>query len=588
MSATLDWSYSHLPESERVVLRRLAIFAGGFTMESASAVLATTGVPAPLAVDAIANLVVKSLVSANTERSVASYRLLDTTRDYSLFKLEESGERDRLAQIHAEHYRQLLEAAQASWKTEPATEWLETHRHLLDNARSALNWAFTSTGNSSTGVALTIAAIPLWFHLSLISECAESIDRALSTPEASRGGERDISLHATRRLDFDADEGIGARDAGRFDKGSRTGGTGGRWDHQLRALWGLWAGLLNRCELRDALKTAEKFSEIAASHSDAQDRLVGDRMIGYLLHLLGDQIRAKRYIERMLGQYKSPVIGAEIIRYIFDQRATAQCFLARIVWLQGLPGEAMRQVDTIVAGAVTSKNVLSLCQVIVQAACPVSLYAGDLKSVERYVGMLLDNSVPQSLGFWRVYGRCYRALLFVRRDELTEGIAMLGAALEELRDIQYGVYYTMFLSEYALALGRAGRREDGQKAIEMALSRCETNEERWYLPEALRIRGEVLLLSGTAEGDLAAERCFRDGLELTRQQSTPAWQLRTALSLARYWGPRQRADEAHGVLAEALRTLRRAWMTLPGRQGALGERRVEINNDLHRPAGQSV
>jgi tetratricopeptide (TPR) repeat protein len=505
-----------------------------------------------LAVDAIANLVVKSLVSANTDGNVASYRLLDTTRDYSLFKLEESGERDRLARIHAEHYRTLLEAAQASWKAEPATEWLKAHRHLLDNVRSALNWAFTSTGDPNTGVAVTIAAIPLWFHLSLISECAERIDRALSAPEASRGSERDIRLHATRAWTLMQTKGSVPETQAAWARVLYLAEQQGDVDYQLRALWGLWAGLLNRCELRDALKTAERFSELAASHSDVQDRLVGDRMIGYLLHLMGDQVQARRYIERMIEQYESPIVGAEIIRYIFDQRATAQCFLARIVWLQGFPAEAVRQVDNIVAGAVAGKNVLSLCQVLVQAACPVSLYAGDLTAVERYVSMLLDQSVPQALGFWRVYGRCYRAILLIRRNELKEGIALLGAALEELRDIQYGVYYTMFLSEYALALGRADRRNDAHKAIELALSRCEINEERWYLPEALRIQGEILLLSEAPDAGSQAERCFRKALELTRQHMTPAWQVRTALSLARYYGLRQRADEAKGVLSEAL------------------------------------
>src|SRR5262249_28018233 len=58
LSATLDWSYSHLPEAEGLVLRRLAVFAGPFTMEAAAAILANTGISPDQAVDAIASLVV--------------------------------------------------------------------------------------------------------------------------------------------------------------------------------------------------------------------------------------------------------------------------------------------------------------------------------------------------------------------------------------------------------------------------------------------------------------------------------------------------------------------------------------------------
>src|SRR5205085_6887784 len=117
---------------------------------------------------------------------------------------------------------------------------------------------------------------------------------------------------------------------------------------------------------------------------NVQDSLVGDRMVGYLLHLMGNQQEARNYIERMLADYEPPVTGAQIIRYVFDQRATAQCFLARILWLQGFADQAKRLVDRIVETAVASKNVLSLCQVLVQAACPVALYTGDLAAFERH------------------------------------------------------------------------------------------------------------------------------------------------------------------------------------------------------------
>jgi predicted ATPase len=94
LRATLDWSYELLPAIERTVLNRLAVFAGGFTLEAASAVVAVATLDAPDVLDSVANLVAKSLVVVEGAGAVARYRLLETTRAYALEKLTESGELD--------------------------------------------------------------------------------------------------------------------------------------------------------------------------------------------------------------------------------------------------------------------------------------------------------------------------------------------------------------------------------------------------------------------------------------------------------------------------------------------------------------
>ena len=98
--------------------------AGAFTLDSATAVIAGSGILGPEAVESIANLVAKSLVSADVGGAVAQYRLLDTTRAYALQKLAESGELEALERRLAEHHRNLLEPAEAEWEARPTSEWL--------------------------------------------------------------------------------------------------------------------------------------------------------------------------------------------------------------------------------------------------------------------------------------------------------------------------------------------------------------------------------------------------------------------------------------------------------------------------------
>jgi predicted ATPase/DNA-binding winged helix-turn-helix (wHTH) protein len=549
LGATLDWSYAQLPEIERLVLRRLAVFAGPFTMESASAILAAAGTAAADAVDAVANLIAKSLVSAGIDEAIAFYRLLDTTRAYALEKLKESGEVDRLARLHADHYRALLEQALGEWEIRPATEWLGHHRHLVDNVRAALDWSFSPAGESPTGVALTDAAVPLWFELSLTRECGERVDRALAAPAASRSADREMRLCAARAWSLMQTSGFVPETQAAWAHVLEVSEQQGDADYQLRALWGLWAGLVNRGELRPALSLAERFSDLARRQTDTTDLLVGDRMVGYVLHLLGDQAEARRYIERMLGRYEVPVVGAQIIRFVFDQRAMAQCFLARILWLQGFADQAVRLVRGIVDGALAGSDVLSLCQALVQAACPVAFFLGDLDAAERYVMMLLDHSARQDLNFWQAFGHGFQGVLVIRRGHVVEGLTRLGAALDELREIQFGVFYGLFLGEFADALGRAGRATEGLVAIDEALARSKRNDECWYLPELLRIKGELVLRERGRDAPHVAERYFLESLDWSHRQQTPAWELRTTISLGALWRDQSRTYDARNLVA---------------------------------------
>jgi predicted ATPase len=175
--ATLDWSYELLIEPERVVLRRLAIFrrwfankavriwqkwlprrdrqsvvrwarlnenlkrhplppvrivhpyaavSGEFSLEAATAVAAPE-LTAPQVVQGLCDLVAKSLLVTEMGH-IAHYRLLDTTRDYALEKLAESGESELLAHRHAEYYLDLFERAEAESDSRATAEWRDCAR----------------------------------------------------------------------------------------------------------------------------------------------------------------------------------------------------------------------------------------------------------------------------------------------------------------------------------------------------------------------------------------------------------------------------------------------------------------------------
>jgi predicted ATPase len=108
LRAAIDWSYDLLPPGEQAVLRRAAIFAGDFTMDTAGAVCGSTGLKTANIFEAIANLTAKSLIAADISGETTHYRLLETTRAYAGEKLAGSGELERVRRLHAEAIRDLL------------------------------------------------------------------------------------------------------------------------------------------------------------------------------------------------------------------------------------------------------------------------------------------------------------------------------------------------------------------------------------------------------------------------------------------------------------------------------------------------
>ena len=178
LRATLDWSYGLLDESERAVLRRLSVFVGTFTLDAAGAVTAGHSTASDIAYR-VASLVAKSMVSAETNAGHSRYRLLDTTSAYAREMLHAAGEAAEYSQRHAQYFCELLERASAEHRNRDALAWASNHVRQLDDIRKAIDWSFSESGRQELGVALTIAAVPLWLNLSLMDECQQRARNAL-------------------------------------------------------------------------------------------------------------------------------------------------------------------------------------------------------------------------------------------------------------------------------------------------------------------------------------------------------------------------------------------------------------------------
>jgi len=137
------------------------------------------------------------------------------------------------------------------------------------------------------------------------------------------------------------------------------------------------------------------------------------------------------------------------------------------------------------------------------------------------------------MAVWQAEGRCLKGALLLKRDRVNAGLQVLRAALDELRETGLVPRYAAFLGVLAEGSAEAGQLAAGRAAVDEALARSESNEERWCVAELLRVKGELVLLENAPDAAAAAEDHFRQALGWARRQGALSWELRAATSLAR-------------------------------------------------------
>src|ERR1700677_1995241 len=201
LSATLDWSYNLLSPTERLVLRRLAVFVGGFSLEAALDVAAESLDPAEVT-ETLATLVDKSLVTSDRTTAMR-YRLLDTTRAYAWQKLTERGEDLKIVRRHCECITRALERFGLQIGAIPSPESIHFFVLNLGNLRAALEWSLSDQGDSGLGAKLAGASACLFFQARLLPECVAWTEHAVGALDTlSKGTRLELELLACFALSF--------------------------------------------------------------------------------------------------------------------------------------------------------------------------------------------------------------------------------------------------------------------------------------------------------------------------------------------------------------------------------------------------
>jgi predicted ATPase/DNA-binding CsgD family transcriptional regulator len=182
LRASVDWSHDLLSVDERVLLRRVAVFAGGFTLEAAESVCAGDGIERDRVLDLLGSLVEQSLVNAEHREAGVRYRLLETVRGYGLERLAGAGEEEAVRTRHRDYYLALAEKAGPQLETGRQREWLERLDPEAANLRRAIGWAAET--EPAKALRLCAALTFWWQQRGHLSEADALFSKALEAHDA--------------------------------------------------------------------------------------------------------------------------------------------------------------------------------------------------------------------------------------------------------------------------------------------------------------------------------------------------------------------------------------------------------------------
>ncbi|HLY21341.1 MAG TPA: LuxR C-terminal-related transcriptional regulator [bacterium] len=180
LRGTMDWSYGLLSEKEQALLRRLSIFAGGWTLEAAEAVCAGENVEASEILGVMLDLVDKSLVVVEERDETARYRLLETVRHYGREKLLDAEESDGLATRHTDWYLALAERADPELRGREQEKWFGGLETEHDNLRAVLVRSESAPDGAEVELRLVGALSWFWYFNGHWNEGRRWLDGALA------------------------------------------------------------------------------------------------------------------------------------------------------------------------------------------------------------------------------------------------------------------------------------------------------------------------------------------------------------------------------------------------------------------------
>jgi predicted ATPase len=382
-----------------------------------------------------------------------------------------------------------------------------------------------------------------------ISHFTKTLELLNMLPDTREHARRELALQVALGVPLRAARGFAAPEVGRAYARARE--LCGETDtaELFSILRGLWEFHELRGEYQTAVDLARQLLSVTERGKEPANLLVAHEVMGDTQFWLGDFGATRLHLDRAFALYDVKQHDVHVFRYGYDLGVASLCFGAWALWFLGYPEQASRRVEDGVSLARQLGHPFTFALAL--------LFAGQLHSYRREAELTLaltaevmTISAKQDFPMLLHQASIIRGWALADQGHAVEAIAQIRQGMTEWKAMGQELECSHFLGLLAEACRQAGRHDEGLEVLIEALSVADRIGEGFWEAELYRVRGELLLDTGSPARSDDAEEAFRKAIAVAGARRAKGLELRAATSLARLWRQQGRREDARRVLTE--------------------------------------
>jgi predicted ATPase/class 3 adenylate cyclase len=449
--------------------------------------------------------------------------------------------------------RQQLHRAAAQALAERFPEMIEPHPELLAHHYTQAGMsaeAFQSWQRAGR------RALERWANIEAVTHFRSALGALLTLPDTLERAQQELALLTQLGPALIATTGTGALETKHvYLRARQLCERIGEGTQLVPVLIGLYQFYIGSGDLRMAQDVAEQCLRLAEQSGSAVLTVIAEALTGVALFFRGELVSAREHLERMLPLYDPKVFGFLGHEYGHDPGLIGLAYLASVLQELGYADQALARHEEGLRLARSTSIPVSLAQVL-QLVSFFYRRRRDAREASRYADEMTELSASHSFPQYVSLAAFLRGWALAESGDVDAGIERMREGLAGYGKTETLLARADYLSSLALALGHAGRPEEGLRVTAEALLMAQQTGERLAEAELYRVRGELLIASSEPSANPAAptaeaseaEQCLQRALEITRQHSARRLELRAATSLTRFWRSSGRSLEAQQLL----------------------------------------
>jgi class 3 adenylate cyclase/predicted ATPase len=295
-----------------------------------------------------------------------------------------------------------------------------------------------------------------------------------------------------------------------------------------------------------ACALAQQFLALAEQQKATAPIMVGHRLLGNTLLVMGDAAEGLSHLDRAWALYDPAAHRPLATRFGHDVGVATLTFRPLARWLLGYPKAVLAETDRAIAAARETHHMPTLLFALSFAAF-TQICCRDHAAAAVH----LDECIALAQGkvpYFEMFATAQRGCVLAENGKAADVIEAISVGMAGQRAIGATTWGIYFLAHLALAYSQLGKLEDARRCIGEALTDIETRKERWCEAEVNRIAGEIALKSPELDS-VKAQAYFEHALAVARKQQAKSWELRAAMSMARLWRVQGKPRQARELLA---------------------------------------